>query len=244
MKEYVEDRLNPFRIEATKIYNELNKIFPDETNYQQGIFVKSVRSMQAMHESILKKYSNLKVTNNKNEARLESQIKLNQHLEDTLSTTIKDKDDTYIQLKSEIRVLEQKLEDSQSKLTKNVTDETIIEQECRELRERIEYSEKLLDVHIHKNKELETTNTFMTERVNTLEKEMEQYKEQTQQMIDTKNTELVDLRSRLAIIDQEYTEKINIIVMEKENIKRNLELESSEAELLNMKLSVMSNKIK
>ena len=121
--------MNPFKVEVSKIYDECSKIFTDDTNYQQGIVVKTIKSMQSMHESILKKYSLLKVSNKKNEAQLDSQLKLNKHLEETLSSTIRDKDDSYIQLKSEIRVLEQKLEDTQVKLNSNINDETEVEKE-------------------------------------------------------------------------------------------------------------------
>ena len=129
IKEYIEERMNPFKVEVSKIYAECSKIFTDDTNYQQGIVVKTIKSMQSMHESILKKYSLLKVSNKKNEAQLDSQLKLNKHLEETLSSTIRDKDDSYIQLKSEIRVLEQKLEDTQVKLNSNINDETEVEKE-------------------------------------------------------------------------------------------------------------------
>ena len=215
MKEYVDERLAPYKIEVSKLQAEIIERLKGDPGLRQSPIIKLVKNLQVLHENIVKKYAQIKVLNNKNEAKLDSQVKLNKHLEETLSSTLKDKDDSFIQLKSEILVLERKLETLQGRLKANNKDESVIEIECKELRERVIDNEKLLDMQISNNKELESTNNTLISRIEFLEKEMFEYKDKTQSLINTKNSELIDLRSRLSVIDQEYTDKINILVMEK-----------------------------
>jgi hypothetical protein len=91
---------------------------------------------------------------------------------------------------------------------------------------------------------LEEGNGQLEERIKVLEKEMFDYKSKTDALINSKNAELISLRSRLSTIDQQYTDQINILLMEKNKLSHTIEVESSEAELLTIKLAVLSNKIK
>jgi hypothetical protein len=99
-------------------------------------------------------------------------------------------------------------------------------------------------MQISNNKELESTNKTLVERIDSLEKEMFEYKDKTQSLINSKNSELIDLRSRLSVIDQEYTDQINVLMMEKNKLESVIDIETTEAELLTMKLSVLCNKVK
>lgn len=243
MKEYVEDRVSPFKQEISKIFSSFSKLFGEENSMTQTLVSKSIRNLQTMHESIVKKYAQLKVINNKNDSKIESQSYLTKHLEN-ISLALKDKDEVNINLKTQIKIMESKLETLQAKLKSSTKDESLIDQECRELRERIKDNEKLLDVHINNNRELETSNRTLNERINDLEKEMFEYKFDTKKLLNEKNSELIDLRSRLGVIDQEYNDKINLLMMETNKLEGVIEIETSEAELLTMKLSVLSNKIK
>ena len=54
-----------------------------------------------------------------------------------------------------------------------------MEIECKELRERVTDNEKLLDMQISNNKHLEEANKQYSERIDKLEKEMFDYKEET-----------------------------------------------------------------
>jgi chromosome segregation ATPase len=243
MKEYIEDRVAPFKLEVSKIFTNINNAFGEENSMTQTLVSKSIRNLQTIHESIVKKYAQLKVVNNKNEAKIESQTNLTKHL-DNISLALRDKDEISINLKTQIKVMESKLETLQGKLKSTTKDESLIEQEWRELSVRIKDNEKLLDVHINNNKELEFNNKSLNERINDLEKEMFEYKFDTQKLMGEKNSELIELRSRLGIIDQEYTDKINLLLMEKNKLQGIIDIEASEAELLTMKLSVLSNKVK
>lgn len=243
MKEYVEDRVSPFKQEISKIFSSFSKLFGEENSMTQTLVSKSIRNLQTMHESIVKKYAQLKVVNNKNDSKIESQSYLTKHLEN-ISLALKDKDEVNINLKTQIKIMESKLEILQAKLKSSTKDESLIDQECRELRERIKDNEKLLDVHINNNRELESSNKSLNERINDLEKEIFEYKFDTQKLINGKNSELIDLRSRLGVIDQEYNDKINLLMMERNKLEGVIDIETSEAELLTMKLSVLSNKIK
>ena len=236
--------MTPFKNEIAKLSSEILEKFKADPNIKPTNIIKSIKELQKMYEGSLKKYAQLKVINNKNEAKLESQIKLNRHLEETLSNTIKDKDESFIQLKSEIVVLERKVENLQCKLNSSKTDESVIEQECKELRERILENESLLDMQIRNNNEYQETNKGLVEKIEMLESEMHEYKEKSQNLINSKNEELIDLRTRLSIIDQEYTDKMNVLLVQKNKLQGSVDIETTENELLSMKLSVLSNKIK
>ena len=197
----------PFKTELAKLSGEILEHFSNDPSLKPNSLIKSIKSLQSIHESTMRKYAQLKVINNKHEAKLESQLKLTKHLEEKLTTTIKDKDDKFIELRSEILVLERKLEVAHGKLNTVGKDETVMEIECRELRERIIDNEKLLDMQISNNKHLEESNKQFSERIAKLEKEMYDYKEETQNIINIKNNELIDLRSRLSVIDQDYISK-------------------------------------
>ena len=111
-------------------------------------------------------------------------------------------------------------------------------------------------MQVNKNKQLEEINKSLSDQIEDLQKEMFDYKAETQDTINSKNNELVDLHSRLAVIDQDYISKfyppltiltidqINMLVYEKNKLQNQIDIESSEAELLTMKLSILSNKIK
>ena len=177
LKDYVEEKLTPFKNEISKLSAEILEKFKADPNIKPTNIIRSIKELQKIFEGSLKKYAQLKVINNKSEAKLESQVKLNKHLEDILSSTIKDRDDSFIQLKSEIVVLERKVETLQSKLNSSKTDESVIEQECRELRERIRENETLLDMQIRNNQEYEVTNKSLIGQIEALESEMDEYKQ-------------------------------------------------------------------
>ena len=244
LKDYVEERMIPFKNEIAKLSSEILEKFKADPNIKPTNIIKSIKELQKMHDGSLKKYAQLKIINNKSEAKLESQIKLNKHLEETLSSTIRERDDLFIQLKSEIVVLERKVESLQSKLNSSNKDESVIEQEWKELRERILENEGLLDMQIRNNNEYEEANKGLLERIDSWEKEMYEYKEKTQNLINNKNEELIDLRTRLSMIDQEYTDKMNVLLVEKNKLQSFVNIETTENELLSMKLAVLSNKIK
>lgn len=126
----------------------------NDTGIRPNNMIKYIKSLQTIHEGVIRKYAQLKVINNKQEAKLESQLKLNKHLEEKLTKVIIEKDEKFIELKSEILVLEKKLENTQIKLNAAGRDETVIEIECKELRERIKDNEKLLDMQISNNKKV------------------------------------------------------------------------------------------